>query len=551
MAGRNEAEQRASRQPITRRLIVRDPPKFDLETYIGNYTGRTRFDRLYLIGCSSAYLSIEALKAAIVEAKKGRDVGRYVRAVETLHGAAPGDPDATLDAKWIETTSKKVAADTERMEAELKGYKHNLIKESIRMGNEGLGQHYHEIGDLQQSFKAYSRMRDYCTSSRHISDMSLRLILVSIEQRNWMAVQSNVLKARGGQFKQEDDAELLSKLTASMGLAQMASGNYRSAAESFIRIEPSLGNTFKQVLTANDVAVYGGLCALASVDRHELQTKVLDNSKFRTFLELEPHIRRAITFFCASKYSQCLEILEAYKADYLLDLHLQKHVQPIYSQVRSKSIIQFLSPFGSVSFDRMAKAFRTDERSLEDELVGMIKQGYLQARIDAQNKLLVAKQTDPRQSVYEDTLEMVKRYERAARLKLMRMNIILAGLEVKSLKAAAATGLNSNTNNHLPPGSAISSTTAAGGSLPPPDTARMGSITGSMGSSIFNTERSESGGGGGGGSEIVPSHAGSNAGAANDTSASAGAGAGVGDGAAGGEGQSVNVVEEGGGGASL
>lgn len=96
-------------------------------------TGRTRFDRLYLIGCSSAYLSIEALKAAIVEAKKGRDVGRYLRAVETLHSAAPGDPEATLDTKWIEMTSKKVALDTERMEAELKGYKNNLIKESIRV----------------------------------------------------------------------------------------------------------------------------------------------------------------------------------------------------------------------------------------------------------------------------------------------------------------------------------------------------------------------------------------------------------------------------------
>lgn len=255
------------------------------------------------------------------------------------------------------------------------------------MGNEDLGQHYHEIGDLQQSFKAYSRMRDYCTSPKHISDMSLRLILVAIEQRNWMAVQSNVLKIRGGQFKIEDDAEMLPKLTAAMGLAQMASGNYRHAAESFIRTEPTLGNTFKQVLTANDIAVYGGLCALASMDRNELQTKVLDNNKFRNFLELEPHIRRAINFFCGSKYSQCLEILEAYKADYLLDIHLQKHVQPIYSLVRSKSIIQFLSPFGSVSFERMAKAFRTDERSLEDELVSMIQQGYLKTRIDTQNKV--------------------------------------------------------------------------------------------------------------------------------------------------------------------
>lgn len=38
------------------------------------------------------------------------------------------------DDAWAEKTSKKVAADTEKIEADLKSYKHNLIKESIRVG---------------------------------------------------------------------------------------------------------------------------------------------------------------------------------------------------------------------------------------------------------------------------------------------------------------------------------------------------------------------------------------------------------------------------------
>ena len=95
--------------------------------------GRTRLDRLLLIGTTSSYLCLEALKAAITEAKLGIDVGKYEEAVSILREIAPGDPDATVDLKWIDKTNKQVKAETNRLELELKGYKNNLIKESIRV----------------------------------------------------------------------------------------------------------------------------------------------------------------------------------------------------------------------------------------------------------------------------------------------------------------------------------------------------------------------------------------------------------------------------------
>lgn len=41
-----------------------------------------------------------------------------------------------------------------------------------------------------------------------------------------------------------------------------------------------------------DVATYGGLCALATFSRQELRSKVLDNIGFSSFLELAPEARR-------------------------------------------------------------------------------------------------------------------------------------------------------------------------------------------------------------------------------------------------------------------
>lgn len=88
---------------------------------------------MYLIGTCSTHLSAEALKAAIAEAKSGKDIGRYEQAVAALAEVAPHESEATPDTKWIDHMQKVVKAETDRLEHELRGYKNNLIKESIRV----------------------------------------------------------------------------------------------------------------------------------------------------------------------------------------------------------------------------------------------------------------------------------------------------------------------------------------------------------------------------------------------------------------------------------
>lgn len=95
--------------------------------------GRTRFERLYTIGTSSTHLCLEALKAAVAEAKQGKDVQRYEIATSVLQEIAPQDPDSVPDQAWMDRMKKQVKAETDKMELELKGYKNNLIKESIRV----------------------------------------------------------------------------------------------------------------------------------------------------------------------------------------------------------------------------------------------------------------------------------------------------------------------------------------------------------------------------------------------------------------------------------
>lgn len=313
------------------------------------------------------------------------------------------------------------------------------------MGNEDLGTHYYTIGDLNNALKAYSRMRDYCTTPAHIASTAFRIIAVSIEQKSWLAVNAQVAKIQNLQMKPDDNTRSLPKTWAAIGLYQMSSRDYRTAASSFLSCDSSLGDSYNDVVTSNDIAVYGGLCALASMSRAELQTKVLENTNFRNFLELEPHIRRAIAFFCASKYSQCLEILDSYRADYLLDLYLQPLLLDIYKRIRTKSIIQYFQPFSKVTLASMEKMFSSRSDSNQspdgpaaktnfiDEIVALIEGGKLDARIDLEHGTLVAVEHEPRAEAQQEALNMVEAFTREARMKLIRLQAVNAGLEVKQL----------------------------------------------------------------------------------------------------------------------
>ena len=91
--------------------------------------------RLHHIGTTSTQLHLEALKAAIAETKRGKDVRLYESVVSSLQKIIPDDPDAIIDSAWKEKRANELKAETDRLELELKGYKNNLIKESIRVSS--------------------------------------------------------------------------------------------------------------------------------------------------------------------------------------------------------------------------------------------------------------------------------------------------------------------------------------------------------------------------------------------------------------------------------
>jgi COP9 signalosome complex subunit 1 len=109
-------------------------PNWDLDQYLLNYSGHGQIQRLRFIALKSPALQIDALKHAIRLIKSTTlNVSLYQETVEQLRLVAPSLPDSLMDQPWMEHATRTAKITTERLEAELKNYKNNLIKESIRV----------------------------------------------------------------------------------------------------------------------------------------------------------------------------------------------------------------------------------------------------------------------------------------------------------------------------------------------------------------------------------------------------------------------------------
>ncbi|MBW03443.1 COP9 signalosome complex subunit 1, partial [Eschrichtius robustus] len=414
---------------------VVENPTLDLEQYAASYSGLMRIERLQFIADHCPPLRVEALKMALSFVQRTFNVDMYeeihrklLEAARELQNAPDAIPESgveppPLDTAWVEATRKKALLKLEKLDTDLKNYKGNSIKESIRRGHDDLGDHYLDCGDLSNALKCYSRARDYCTSAKHVINMCLNVIKVSVYLQNWSHVLSYVSKAEStpeiAEQRGERDTQtqaILTKLKCAAvgiaaaqppwapgsrsvlpvltgkvtphlpafvaGLAELAARKYKQAAKCFLLASFDHCD-FPELLSPSNVAVYGGLCALATFDRQELQRNVISSSSFKLFLELEPQVRDIIFKFYESKYASCLKMLDEMKDNLLLDMYLAPHVRTLYTQIRNRALIQYFSPYVSADMRKMATAFNTTVAALEDELTQLILEGLINARIDS------------------------------------------------------------------------------------------------------------------------------------------------------------------------
>jgi COP9 signalosome complex subunit 1 len=115
-------------------LMTTIQPNWDLDQYILNYKGHGQIHRLRFIALKSTTYAVDALKLAVRLIKETTlNVVLYQDTVKQLQLHSPTLPEAVLDQAWMDHAIRSSKLTVEKLEAELKNYKNNLIKESIRV----------------------------------------------------------------------------------------------------------------------------------------------------------------------------------------------------------------------------------------------------------------------------------------------------------------------------------------------------------------------------------------------------------------------------------
>ena len=376
------------------------------------------------------------------------------------------DDDDDEEKEFVENWSSQMHLENQnekkRLDEGLTSSKASSLKESIRLAHNDLGDYYYNIGNLKEAFTCYQKSREYGTSVKHTLALCMNSIRVALELNNMsqvllyankglailknvdqmnasenekkMAQKSSIIQQAGGGIEglgvggesKEEQNLTRAKFTCAAALAHLHFNKYTEAAKHFTSLKTEIGNSYMEVVSQQDVAVYGGLCALATFDREQLKKHIVhENVTFRDMLSTVPEMRDIIEDFWNSRYPQCLSKLNLIKKELLLDIHIGKHVHKLFSLIRQKALIQYTKPFSALSLTTMASAFNCDSvETLEKEIADLITRDKIRARIDSRGeKILRAKEFDKRTETFERVQKTAEKFVENARDALLRSSL--------------------------------------------------------------------------------------------------------------------------------
>ncbi|XRB25618.1 COP9 signalosome complex subunit 1 [Pseudoscourfieldia marina] len=463
---------------------------FDLDTYISAYTGHAKITRLLWVAeqsaANDALLRQEALRIALDESKRGENTD--------LYAAVCKEANLEPDAAFIASTDARAAARLERLMNELQIARNNLIKESIRMGYSDVGRHHEACGDFDKALKAYTRGRDYCTTSRQVASICVDIVRAALFMGSYTHVSNYAAKAEsalnagtssgtsvdGVAAAAASDASTASRIHCAAGLAALDARKWHVAARRFVRVAadgPPLGGP--DAASSRECALYGALCALASFDRGELKTllgksgmsaqrgdvdgaaaaasddvDVVDEDAAAggastsspaskggrgetSLLELAPEARDAVAAFVSQRFAVCLERLEQLRRAAELDMYVGPRLAELLELVRERALAQYCVPFSRVALPRLASAFGLSVEDAERAVVKLVLAGTLgEARVDVAGGWVARVHEDSRDEAIKSVRRANKAFKRLVGVSLLRSHLVRlpASQQVQSAK---------------------------------------------------------------------------------------------------------------------
>ncbi|KRG02919.1 uncharacterized protein Dmoj_GI13139, isoform C [Drosophila mojavensis] len=347
--------------------IVEDP-QIELVSYAKRYMDIARLIRLRFIAQVCPKLRMEALELAIIHVKKTYNVKMYEELYRTLcterersmsvaeaqaeavdeasssSGSASGQAGKAkresgeahkYDAYWVEDNTMEATLLLQELDAELNFKKSNSGSAYVRRVLEEIGDYHVKSGNLQMAVKFYARTRPYCTSSDNVIEMFRNLIRVSIFMANWWHVLSYIDEAKQYALGYPNLARSVpAQLSCAAGLANMSLKIYKTAAHCFL-LTPYDQYDYNKIVAPQDVAIYAGLCGLATLEPEMLRLGCFNSEKFKPFFAQSPIMWDILAKFFNNQFDHCERLLHELESRVRLDIYVAPHVDALYSKIQA------------------------------------------------------------------------------------------------------------------------------------------------------------------------------------------------------------------------
>jgi COP9 signalosome complex subunit 1 len=415
--------------------IVVPSANFDIKQYASRYEGHTLVTRLLFIAERYLEKQGDAYKLTVDALKKGKNTSTYRRLFEKI-GNQLGS-GYTFEQSWADQLDKAFMTEMEELEAALVNYKNNLLREQQRTCNNKIAELYFQSADFNGAFRTYMRTVENCTTKQHNLDLSQYVIRTSVQMGNFAHVPNYVSKAEdpsGGLLPLlRENPDLAAEFKVALALSYLENSRYTEVARKLSEVAFESAEKLNHMISVEDIAVYAALCGLAEFSRESLKG-LYDDSNFQSYLEQAPNVKLMISSFYTSDYAKCLSVLETFKTDLQLDIHMHDHIGNLYEKIRNKALKEYFMPYGSVDLKKMADAFQTTVPLLEKEISKLILSGWINARIDSYNQRLVKREVPLRARTFQKTISSGEEFENNSRAALLRVNLIMNNMTVKPSK---------------------------------------------------------------------------------------------------------------------
>jgi len=427
-----------------------DYPNIDIQSYIAEYEGRAKIQRLMFLAdrCppareSAVKLLMQTVQTRGKDAIKDNTLYREIFKYGKLYLEKCPEPDV----KYMQQNSELNMIRRTKLEDEIQKWRNLTQRNNSRRAHLHSAAFFCQLGEFDLAIHKLMDAKEFAESPEEMIECQMQIIFTSVKQGSLSHVQYEANRM----FVTYDNAlseTVRSQIHACMGLYFLKNQKFNMACTHFL--QATRISSFSEILSKRDIGIYGALCALGDLKRGQLKAQLLENIPFMAYLDKAPVVKKLVYAMTNSQYSLVMDLLGGLKKEFLLDYYLHKVVDGLMNAVRGKALVQYFEPFSSMNLSRMARDFGVSLSDIEEELRKAILSRQVKGKIDLANHTLLGYQdvTD-RHTILKRIVEEGETFCREAAVVLCNLSLTAKKMELKrsQLGEEPEGGLGEMNNN--------------------------------------------------------------------------------------------------------